>query len=255
MASKAKRLLSQIKKSKTLTEPPLQNSLRMSNPITSTTTTTSNVPSIQNDNNNNKEDEEELDPLSFLSKYSTNVKSDNIDAQLNLNVGLKFTQNNEPTVPKHSFTSKNVSNCIKQNEFNVNANHYTLSEHSVSPSLSCERKQEMMTNENGQFESTNLTVVSNKTVSRCKKYMKCYKDKIIQNRERIEKLNKLTQLFEEKYKGKKMNIKKIERIMNELLKMKIDYIKDNDVQNMEVFGKGKCIKRKLDMIEIEMLMS
>lgn len=262
MASKAKRLLSQIKKSKTLTEPPTQNSFRMSTPITSAeTTTSSNIPPEQTDTNQ----EDELDPLSFLSKYSIEAKPEGSDYGLNLNTDSKLTQNKEePAVPKHSFTSKNVANNFyKQNEFTINTTQSALGRHNnVSPNPSgdnnvneeCKRKQQTA-NGNEVRAPMQLLSASNKTVNRCKKYMKCYKDKVVQNKERVEKLNKLTKLIEDKCKGKKTNIEKVERIMNELVNMKIEYVKDKDVQKVEVIDNGKGVKRKLDIIEIEMLMS
>ena len=230
MASKAKRLLSQIKKSKTTLQ------YNEYNDNDDNTECNKHKKQLRNENRN-----DDIDPLIFLSQYSIDVTQPNID---------DYGSDNNST-PKHSST-RIQSKFIKNRKLKLNT---TGEDSDDDDDCSMEHKLTLSNTTEGQMSAS---VISGNQDTMCKadKRMKTHKKKVAKMKEKFFNLHSFSEQLKCKLINNKPKYQQVEHVINEFMTIPSTVIKDEEVQ---VIDNDNCemklpLKRKLNLLEIEMLM-
>lgn len=225
MLSKARRLLNQIKHNKSLHVHHNTNT----NNNGATPSNTLLLPIAHNNDND--------DPLLFLSKYTSDIEPLNIDELINDDIAL----------PQHSATTKagGMKSKFFTKELMLNQCSCDEDDNSDSITTQCPMSTSDMPLHKGiMFKS-------------CKR-MKSHKDKVAKMKEKYVKLHSFSERMKSKFMHNANKYDKVEKVVNELMGLPMKVIEDDEVQDVKaVVDKESEIipRRKLDLIEIEMLMS
>lgn len=226
MLSKARRLLNQIKHNKSLHVHHNNNT----NNNGATPSNTLLLPIAHNNDNGND------DPLLFLSKYTSDIEPLNIDELINDDIAL----------PQHSATTKagGMKSKFFTKELMLNQCSCDEDDNSDSITTQCPMSTSDMPLHKGiMFKS-------------CKR-MKSHKDKVAKMKEKYVKLHSFSERMKSKFMHNANKYDKVEKVVNELMGLPMKVIEDDEVQDVKAVDKESEIipRRKLDLIEIEMLMS
>lgn len=225
MLSKARRLLNQIKHNKSL-------HVHHNNNTNNNGATPSNTLLLPIAHNNDNDD-----PLLFLSKYTSDIEPLNIDELINDDIAL----------PQHSATTKagGMKSKFFTKELMLNQCSCDEDDNSDSITTQCPMSTSDMPLHKGiMFKS-------------CKR-MKSHKDKVAKMKEKYVKLHSFSERMKSKFMHNANKYDKVEKVVNELMGLPMKVIEDDEVQDVKaVVDKESEIipRRKLDLIEIEMLMS
>jgi hypothetical protein len=224
MLSNARRLLNQIKHNKSL-------HVHHNNNTNNNGATPSNTLLLPIAHNNDNDD-----PLLFLSKYTSDIEPLNIDELINDDIAL----------PQHSATTKagGMKSKFFTKELMLNQCSCDEDDNSDSITTQCPMSTSDMSLHKGiMFKS-------------CKR-MKSHKDKVAKMKEKYVKLHSFSERMKSKFMHNANKYDKAEKVVNELMGLPTKVIDDDEVQDVEVVDKENEIipRRKLDLIEIEMLMS
>ena len=227
MLSKARRLLNQIKRNK---------SLHVHHNINNNGSTPSNtllLPTSHNNDNDNDYDCDNDDPLLFLSKYTSDIEPLNIDELINDDIAL----------PQHSATTKAGG---------MKSKFYTKK--LMLNQCSCDDDDSITTQ--CPMSTSDIPLHNGIMFKSCKR-MKSHKDKVAKMKEKYMKLHSFSERMKRKFMHNANKFKKVEKVVNELMGLPTKVIDDDEVQDVKVVDKESEIipRRKLDLIEIEMLMS
>ena len=226
MLSKVRRLLNQIKHNKSLHVHHNNNT----NNNGATPSNTLLLPIAHNNDNDND------DPLLFLSKYTSDIEPLNIDELINDDIAL----------PQHSATTKagGMKSKFFTKELMLNQCSCDEDDNSDSITTQCPMSTSDMPLHKGiMFKS-------------CKR-MKSHKDKVAKMKEKYVKLHSFSERMKSKFMHNANKYDKVEKVVNELMGLPMKVIEDDEVQDVKAVDKESEIipRRKLDLIEIEMLMS
>lgn len=224
MLSKARRLLNQIKHNKSL-------HVHHNNNTNNNGATPSNTLLLPIAHNNDNDD-----PLLFLSKYTSDIEPLNIDELINDDIAL----------PQHSATTKagGMKSKFFTKELMLNQCSCDEDDNSDSITTQCPMSTSDMPLHKGiMFKS-------------CKR-MKSHKDKVAKMKEKYVKLHSFSERMKSKFMHNANKYDKVEKVVNELMGLPMKVIEDDEVQDVKAMDKESEIipRRKLDLIEIEMLMS
>ena len=232
MASNAKRLLSQIKKSKTTQQ-------HAQCPNNDSTECNKHKTQLRNQNRN-----DDVDPLIFLSQYSSNVTPVNFD---------EFTADyvsNSDSTPKHRAA-------LTQSEFELNHKLQltTSDDDSDFDDCSMEHKPTLSNTTEGPM-SASLLSGNQDTMFKADKRMKSHKKKVAKMKEKFFNLHSFSEQLKCKLINNKPKYEQVEHVINRFMTIPSKVIKDEEVQVIENdnYEMKLPLKRKLNLHEIEMLM-
>ena len=223
MSSKARLLLKQIKNSRTT-----NNNIHSSTP---SNPPLSSVPSSPSHSNT-----ADIDPLLFLSQYSSEIEPLDIDELLN-----------DETPPQHSSTTKACGMKSKFFTKQLLLNQSSCDEEDNGDSLII------------QCPLSTTRLPSHKGIMFKKsKRMKTHRDKVDKMKEKYVSLHSFSEKLKNKFVHNANKYGKVERVVDELMGIPTKVIEDEEVQEIGRDNDTEVEivpRRKLDLLEIEMLMS
>jgi hypothetical protein len=230
MLSKARRLLNQIKHNKSLH---VHHNTNNNNELTRSNALL--ISSVEPASTNSDNDSD--DPLLFLSKYTSNIEPLNIDELINDDIAL----------PQHSATTKagGMKNKFFTKELMLNQ-------------CNCDDDNDNSITTQCPMSTSDLPLHKGIMFKSCKR-MQSHKDKVEKMKEKYVKLHSFSERVKSKFMHNMNKYDKVEKVVNELIALPMKVIEDDEVQdvsNAEKDNENEIVpRRKLDLIEIEMLMS
>ena len=217
MSSKARRLLKQIKNSKTL-----NNKSTPSNTFVSTIQPSSS----------------DMDPLVFLSQYTCEIEPLNIEELIN-------DDDDSIIPPQHSATTKA---CGMKSKF--------FTKQLLLNQSSCDEEDNSDVPINQCPLSTSDLPLHNGIMFKSCKRMQTHRDNVAKMKEKYMNLHSFSERVKRKFMHNTNKYEKVERVVNELIGLPTKVINDDVVQDIgEKENEILPRRRKLNLVEIEMLMS